>query len=182
MAMKYLKKIFEANEMLDTNIHNDKFIIQEMRYLKTYKIFESTQELSVDLVKDILLSIYEQEFDSHRFEFFERKKEGYEIDFIPEDKVIYFNIEKDTVNKEGSIKISVLCKPLPNSRHDILTSHSEEKINELNNILLEYEYHLSKPPSHRPHDACFVLHPSRDNVNNLVYTTLRESRYSVIPN
>lgn len=153
-----------------------------MRYLKTYKIFESTQELSVDLVKDILLSIYEQEFDSHRFEFFERKKEGYEIDFIPEDKVIYFNIEKDTVNKEGSIKISVLCKPLPNLRHDILTSHSEEKINELNNILLEYKYHLSKPPSHRPHDACFVLHPSRDNVNNLVYTTLRESRYSVIPN
>lgn len=150
-----------------------------MKHLKSYKIFEANsiqpEDLTINLVKDIILSLYEEEFDSHKFEFFERKKEGYEIDFIPEDTVIYFNISM----VYDLIRISVLCKKM--TRFDILTNHSEEKINELSSILSEYGYHLSKPAEHKPHDACFVLHPNNDNAN-LVYTTLRESKYSIIPN
>ena len=63
-----------------------------MKYLKRFN--ESVDELSIDLVKDILLSVYEDEFDFNKFEFFNYvdSRNQNEINFIPNSNVFYFNI------------------------------------------------------------------------------------------
>lgn len=145
-------------------------------------IKESSEVLTPQTVKDILLSIYEEEFDSYRFRFFDRpKSEGYEIDFVPEDRIVYFNIEQDDVNKSGSVKISTLTKTIFLGNDNILSGWNDEKIEEFESILSDYGYHLLSPPKNRPTSACYVLHPSAEGTR-LVMNTMRESRYSVIPN
>lgn len=186
----------EAEIMLHKSLVNK--ILQDCLSFKIafYKnidhiIKESSEVLTPQTVKDILLSVYEKEFDSYRFRFFDRPKtDEYSksvkhfygvIDFIPEDRIVYLNIEQDTVNKTGSIKISALTKTIFLGNDNILSGWDDEKLEEFESVLSEYGYYLSTPPKHRPTDACTVLHPSQEG-NRLVYNYLRESRYSVIPN
>jgi hypothetical protein len=135
-------------------------------------IDESSEVLTPQGVKDILLSVYEKEFDSYRFRFFDRVNKqikGYQIDFTPDNRTFYFSIEQDNIS--GGIKISLINK----LGHDILSGH--EKIEEFESILDYYGYHLSTPSKKKPSDACFVLHPSVDG--NLVLSAMRESKYYI---
>lgn len=193
--LKGIKNMYENElsqfvNMLKRFQVNAPFDSVSVSYYKPEEVVkESSEVLTPQMVKDILLSVYEEEFDSYRFRFFNRppKSEGYQthntfgIDFIPEDRKVYFNIEQDDVNKPGSIKISALTKTIFLGNDNILSGWDNEKLEEFESILSDYGYHLSSPPKHRPTDACYVLHPSGDG-NRLVMNTMRESRYSIIPN
>ena len=173
-----------------------------MKYLKRFN--ESVQDLSIQTVKDILLDIYEEEFDSSKFRFIEfntssEHKPMMSIDYIdsyPEKEIIYLNILKD--NESGSIKISALISKytvIPDAlagKSDLLSAWNSEKLDELESTMSYYGYNFSRPPKAPPTNSSLrigcvnsfgVAYPivdERDRTRTrLSYDTMRESRYIV---
>lgn len=160
-----------------------------MKHIKTYgkftdghyQIFESSEdELSIDLVKDILLSVYEDEFDYNKFEFFNYVdvvgRYQNEINFIPNSNVLYFNIDKDKWNTEGSIRIEIISNSFWS-----LDKYDSDKYKLFNELISEWGWRVSEPNKNKPSDAAFIYRPSQEG-NRLVMDSLRKCGYSIIPN
>ena len=156
-----------------------------MKYLKRFN--ESLNVLSIDLVKDILLSVYEEEFDSHKFEFFNYVdvvgRYQNEIDFIPNQNVLYFNVDKDKWNSapkssgiEGSIRIEIIS-----SSFWALDKYDLDKYQLFSELISEWGWRVSEPNKNKPSDAAYIYRPSQEG-NRLVIDTLRKCGYSIIPN
>ena len=149
-----------------------------MKHLKTYKLFESVDELSIDLVKDILLSVYEDEFDFNKFEFFNYvdSRNQNEINFIPNSNVFYFNIDKDKWNSKDSIRIEIISKSFW-----ALDKYDLDKYQLFSELISEWGWRVSEPNKDKPSDPAFIYRPSQEG-NRLVMDTLRKCSYSIIPN
>ena len=150
-----------------------------MKYLKRFN--ESVNELSIDLVKDILLSVYE-EFDSNKFEFFNYVdsvgRYQNEIDFIPNQNVIYFNLDKDKWNTEGSIRIEIISKSFWT-----LDKYDLDKYQLFTELISEWGWRVLEPNKDKPSDAAFIYRPNREgNGLGLALDSLRKCSYSIIPN
>ena len=158
-----------------------------MRYLKRFSETldesssnESANELSIDLVKDILLSVYEDEFDYNKFEFFNYVdvvgRYQNEINFIPNSNVLYFNIDKDKWNTEGSIRIEIISNSFWS-----LDKYDSDKYQLFNELISEWGWKVSEPNKNKPSDAAFIYRPSQEG-NRLIIDSLRKCEYSIIPN
>jgi len=147
-----------------------------MKYLKRFN--ESVDELSIDLVKDILLSVYEDEFDFNKFEFFNYvdSRNQNEINFIPNSNVFYFNINKDKWNSKGSIRIEIISKSFW-----ALDKYDLDKYQLFSELISEWGWRVSEPSKYKPSDAAFIYRPRQDGAH-LVMDTLRKCSYSIIPN
>jgi hypothetical protein len=152
-----------------------------MKYLSTYKLFESSDdELSIDLVKEIIFSVYEDDFDNHKFEFFNYVNSvgGYqnEIDFIPNSNVIYFNIDKDKWNTKGSIRIEIISNSVWS-----LDKYDSDKYKLFSELISEWGWRVSEPNKNKPSEAAYIYRPSQEG-DRVVIDTLRRCGYSIIPN
>ena len=158
-----------------------------MKHLKTYKLFESVDELSIDLVKDILLSVYEDEFDFNKFEFFNYvdSRNQNEINFIPNSNVFYFNINKDSkgfngpfgrYQVAGPVRIEIISKSFWT-----LDNYDLDKYQLFTELISEWGWRVSEPSKYKPSDAAFIYRPRQDG-GHLVMDSLRKCSYSIIPN
>ena len=165
-----------------------------MKYLKRFN--ESVNELSIDLVKDILLSVYEDEFDCNKFEFFNYvdvvgrsvsipSNNKNEINFIPNQNVIYFNVDNDKWNSKGSIRIETISKFLSGSSKGIafwaLDKYDSDKYQLFSELISEWGWRFLEPNKDKPSDAAFIYRPNREG-NGLALDSLRKCSYSIIPN
>jgi hypothetical protein len=146
-----------------------------MKYLKRFN--ESKEDLSIDMIKDILLSVYEDEFDFNKFEFFDFiGTDLNQINFTPNDNCYYFNVSKDKWNTEGSIRIKIIS-----TSFWALDKYDLDKYNLLSELISDWGWRISEPSKHQPSTAAMILHPSREG-NRMVYNSFREVQYSIIPN
>jgi hypothetical protein len=153
-----------------------------MKYLSTYKLFESSDnELSIDLVKEIIFSVYEDDFDNHKFEFFNYVNSvgGYqnEIDFIPNSNVIYFNIDKDKWNTKGSIRIEIISNSVWS-----LDKYDSDKYKLFSELISEWGWRVSEPNKNKPSEAAYIYRPHTHHEVRVVLDTFRRCVYSIIPN
>ena len=182
-----------------------------MRYLKRFSetLDESSSnesstnedELSIDLVKDILFSVYEDEFDSHKFEFFNyvdvvgrsvsipsneiRNFYPKKINFIPNQNVIYFNVDKDKWNTEGSIRIELIQVLFNDFSKGVLfwtiDKYDLDKYQLFTELISEWGWRVLEPNKDKPSDATSIYRPNREG-NGLALDSLRKCSYSIIPN
>lgn len=182
--LKNVKNMFENElsqfvKMLDRFTVNAPFDSISVSYFKPEpEINESKEELSIDMVKDILLSVYEEEFDSHKFEFFNyvESRNANEINFIPNKDCFYFNISKDKWNTEGSIRFEIVSVSFWS-----LDKYDLDKYQLFSELISEWGWRVSEPSKYKPSDAAFIYRP-RNEGGHLVMDTLRKCSYSIIPN
>lgn len=166
-------------KMLDRFQVNAPFDSISVSYFKPEpEINESKEDLSIDMVKDILLSVYEEEFDSHKFEFFNyvESRNQNEINFIPNKDCFYFNVSKDKWNTEGSIRFEIISVSFW-----ALDKYDLDKYQLFNELISEWGWRVSEPNKNKPSDPAFIYRPRNDG-GHLVMDTLRKCSYSIIPN